>query len=219
MIVVGADEVGRGALAGSLLVCAAAFNVEPEADPRVPGAVSIMPAVQLDRSPVKGVKDSKRFSSESARRKVAALVAGPFLTCPPGFGIVEAKEINEHGMTWAWKTAFTRALDALLLGPEPFVLLVDGDVPSPVPAHLHATQFNLPKADNLWWPVAAASILAKVKRDGWMSELHKEFPAYGFISNKGYGTPSHIQALREHGPCYLHRTQFVDTALGRSEAR
>jgi len=169
----------------------------------------------LHASPVRGVKDSKRFSSHDARVRVAAKIQ-PYLVGPAGLGMVNPQEINEHGMVWAWETACTRALDGLVVElSEPIILLMDGTVPAPVPAHRHVTQFYQPRTDNLWWPVSAASILAKVKRDNLMMDLHQEFPHFGWASNKGYGTPAHIQALREHGPCYQHRTQFVETALSR----
>jgi ribonuclease HII len=199
-VVVGLDECGYGSLSGPLVIGAAAFNL-------VDGWRDDLPC------PIPGgIKDSKAYTSERAR-EVAALCASrapSFLT--KQLGVVTAQEINEHGVTWGLKTGFLRALHPieLMLGRID-LCLVDGLRPM----EWDGEQKCLPKADSLWWPVSAASVFAKVWRDLEMTVLAKEYPHYGFERNKGYGAPFHLEALRTHGPCPQHRTQYVKTALSK----
>lgn len=198
MIVAGLDEVGRGALAGPLTVCAASFQIEgPWRDGR-----------EATVCPILGVKDSKAFTSHAARQQVAARLEQHVALVDHQYAQIEATAINVHGMAWALRTAFERAVNALT--PAPDLVLVDGNAGI---SGWSGPQQHKPKGDSLWWPVSAASVLAKVYRDDLMDLLDDEFPAYGWKSNKGYGTAAHIAALQQHGASALHRTQFVATAL------
>lgn len=197
-IVAGIDEVGRGAFAGPLVVVCAAFQLESDWDPSIP-------------CPVPGVKDSKKYSKVSKREEACrSLIEYPGLLVA-GMGSITNDEINEHGMSWAMKEAIRRAITQVVdRGFSPDIILLDGHEK----AHGWAgKQASTPKADSLWWPVSAASVLAKVYRDGLMAQMNSVHPGYGFGTNSGYGTPDHIAALRKLGPCPLHRTSFIRSSL------
>jgi len=95
-----------------------------------------------------------------------------------------------------------RAVKAL--DPSPETLLVDGIHPVPLPI----TQKCLKKGDQISRSISAASVLAKVYRDRIMRSYHRMYPVYGFDKNKGYGTRQHLEALKRHGPCPVHRLTF-----------
>ena len=236
MIVVGADEVGLGALAGPLFVGAAAFSVDNE----VPIRPDYFRVIDLVFSPlhcpIEGVKDSKKFGSDLSRRRVLDKIKPVALRT--GVGIVQVQEFEILGVSAALATAFRRALasvsprhqtrtirdDTLVElalqavdDQPPFdLVLVDGE--HAVARYPHA-QANRPKGDSAWWPVAAASIVAKVTRDAVMCELAEQYPAYDWKSNKGYGTTSHIRALQEHGMSPQHRSQYCETALATAREK
>jgi ribonuclease HII len=156
-------------------------------------------------SPIEGVTDSKKFSSRKAREVVFRRILKSSYLVDFGLGEATVEEINEHGIDEANRLAFYRAWSSLK--PAPSYMLVDGD--KPAPAFSYSQQMNKPKADFLWWPVGAASILAKVIRDNHMAELGADFPCYDWASNAGYGSPVHLQALKEFGASPLHRSKFV----------
>ncbi len=198
-IVAGIDEVGRGAFAGPLVIVAAAFRIpltEWKAD---------WPC------PLPGIKDSKKYSSVSKREDAAASLLGYPGMVATGLGQVEHTDINAHGMTWAMRTAIDQAVAALCDKTRPDVILLDGNEKA---ASWSGPQQSIPKADDLWWPVSAASVIAKVYRDRLMVDYDKIHPGYGFGKNKGYGTPDHIAALQKLGPCPIHRTSFIRSSLG-----
>lgn len=196
-LVCGLDEVGRGALAGPLMAGAALFRFND--------------TLNLQTPPMPGLMDSKAFSTLSKREHVwKMLLHNPFLL---DFGIGEAsvEEINIHGIDWANNAAFQRAVAAL--NQAPHFLLVDGK--NPVKGWPLQAQFVEPKADAKYWPVSAASIIAKVIRDRLMMELDREFPSYGWETNMGYGSERHKNALARVGATPHHRTQFIQKMLGR----
>ena len=204
MLVAGLDEVGRGSIAGPLLVVAASFEV----------ASWSWDGKTWDKCraatpcPVEGVKDSKAYSSRTRRAAVAALLDAEPSLVGKGLGVVTSRDIDRYGMGKAIHRAFLRALAGLPSVPD--LLLVDGDTPiKPWTGKQHAR----PKADRDWWPVSAASVLAKVMRDGWMVNLDRTYPGYGWSENMGYGTPAHIAALQDLGVTPIHRAQFVRSAL------
>lgn len=206
------DEVGRGPIAGPLLVVAAAFTVDFWPVPCCENHPAGMPKTCTDADclrappicPVKGVKDSKAYSN--ARKRMA--ISAEILACPTfvgrGRGIVSSTDISERGMGWAMRSAFERALISLPVIPE--LLLVDGEVGVPTWA---GPQIWGPKGDNKWWPVAAASVLAKVERDRWMCKLATIYEGYGWDRNKGYGTSEHFEAIQAKGPTPAHRLNFL----------
>jgi ribonuclease HII len=174
----GADEVGRGALAGPV-VCA---------------AVLLPPGFDT-----KGLDDSKMLTESQRRTQADRVLAGAL--CAVEF--VDAEEIDRLNILRASLAGMARAF--LRLSPQPERLLVDGrDLPSlpgvAVEAHI--------KGDGKFAAIAAASIIAKVARDDWMAAQDAAYPGYGFASHVGYGSPSHLEAIRALGPCPLHRRSF-----------
>jgi ribonuclease HII len=193
-LVCGVDEVGRGSLAGPLMAVAASFWSEHG-----------WTFWDRGRSPIEGVKDSKAFSSDAKRTEVFHRILRSQSLFDFGLGEVSVEEINRHGIDDANQMAFQRAL-ADLKQPPNFVI-IDGN--KPILGWSNEHQSYLPKADNRWWPVSAASILAKVIRDSYMTELSEDFPIYQWDSNAGYGSEDHITAIRQYGPSIHHRKQFV----------
>ncbi|UCF86369.1 MAG: ribonuclease HII [Desulfobacteraceae bacterium] len=177
-LIAGVDEAGRGPLAG----------------PVVAAAVIIPQGTQLT-----GIKDSKKMT-EKAREKAFPLVHDQALAT--GIGVVSHKYIDEYNILRASLEAMKRAV--LALDPQPEFLLVDGiqKVPLPVP------QRCLKKGDQISRSISAASVVAKVYRDRIMRCYHEMHPVYDFTQNKGYGTRSHLEALKRNGPSPIHRLTF-----------
>ncbi|WP_422116954.1 ribonuclease HII [Brachybacterium sp. UNK5269] len=191
-IVVGIDEVGRGALAGPVAMGACAIEVTG-------GRAAALP---------EGVRDSKQLT---ARRR-EALVDPILATVRAGaVGWSSAAEIDEIGIVGALTRAALRALDALDL--EIDAILLDGNCDL-LSAALAAADRPAPRvelrvaADRDCASVAAASILAKVARDARMVELDALAPVYGWASNKGYGSAAHRDAIDRHGPHEHHRRSW-----------
>jgi len=177
-IVAGIDEAGRGPLAG----------------PVVASAVILPEDIILP-----GVRDSKKMS-EKAREEAFSLIESKAI----GFSlaVVSSQEIDKVNILQATRKAMKEV--ALTLDPQPDYLLIDGINPVDLPIH----QRCIVKGDNLSLSISAASVLAKVYRDRIMCQYHRLYPDYGFSSNKGYGTPSHIKAITKYGPCHIHRLTF-----------
>ncbi len=199
MIIAGADEVGRGSIAGPLLVVAAAFSVD-----EIDGEV-------LPTCPIENVKDSKMFSSRAKRERVASAISKHPSFLGRGRGVVTSADITAYGMGWAIRMAFERA--ALYLPVVPDLIYVDGEAKI---SGWKGKQIWGPKGDMRWWPCAAASILAKVERDLWMTALDLEYPGYGWKDNSGYGTAKHFAAIHELGITPMHRAGFIQSHLNRS---
>ncbi len=183
--VAGVDEAGRGPLAGP--VAAAAVILDP-------GRLGELP----------GLTDSKKLSP-SRREALFPLIQSASLAWALGWASEE--EIERHNILRASLLAMTRALEGLAVRPQ--AALVDGP---------HAPQAGLPcrplvRGDALSLSIAAASVLAKVSRDRLMERHHQRYPLYGFDRHKGYGTAQHWKALREHGPCPIHRASFLRKGL------
>lgn len=197
-LVCGFDEVGRGSLAGPIIAVGALFVSQDTFTPA--------------NAPIPGLKDSKKFSSAAERRKVFDdLIHSPALI-DFGIGCIWPDEINKCGIDEANARAFYQALE--LLSKEPDFLLVDGVVP--VRNFQRHFQRVEPKADSKYWPVSAASILAKVIRDELMADLHLDFPAYSWNQNAGYGSPAHLAALKTYKGCSQHRKQFIRKVLAEA---
>lgn len=175
----GIDEAGRGPLAGP--VCAAAVILPP-------GLV------------LPGLNDSKKLT-EKKREALYDLITESALHYGIAFATVE--EIETHNILGATFLAMRRAFAQL--GVEPELALVDGnrDPGLAVPTRC------VVKGDATCADIAAASILAKVTRDRYMLEMAERYPMYGFEKHKGYGTAAHYAAIREYGPCELHRPSFL----------
>ncbi len=176
----GIDEAGRGPLAGPVVI----------------GAV-ILPVDSL----IEGVNDSKKVS-EKKREKVFEEIISQAISY--NVGIVDQNTIDEINILNATKLGVKKAIEGLEVKPD--LILVD--------ALTNIETFGIPyksiiKGDAKEYSIAAASIIAKVTRDRMMIEWDKIFPQYGFAKHKGYGTAAHIQALKENGPCMLHRKSFI----------
>ncbi|MCW8963497.1 MAG: ribonuclease HII [Gammaproteobacteria bacterium] len=176
--IAGVDEVGRGPLAG----------------PVIAAAVILDPDNQID-----GLRDSKKLT-EKRRQQLSVIIqerAASF-----AFGRAEVEEIDELNILHASLLAMQRAVLALHIQPDH--ALVDGNR---APA-LSCSVTTIIKGDDKEDAIAAASIIAKVKRDQEMLDLHQSFPDYGFDRHKGYPTRLHIQALQQHGVTIHHRRSF-----------
>lgn len=163
------------------------------------GPVTAAAVVLGDALPPAGLDDSKRLAparretlAEEIRRVCVAIAVVH----------VGAERIDRVGIVAATREAMADALRSLRVGVDH--VLVDG-----LPVGLHARETAMPRADSACACVAAASIVAKVERDTLMRRLALEHPAWGFEEHKGYGTGEHLEALRVHGPCVLHRRSFL----------
>lgn len=186
----GVDEVGRGPLAGPVVV---ACVVLPGPDHPEHAAI---------RERLEGLTDSKQLS-ESRREHFAAIVREVALAWAIVEGDVAAIErLNILGATQAAMGDAVRRVRRVL---RPDRLLVDGHLVIP---GLRAKQEALVKGDGRSISIAAASVLAKVHRDRLMVELHGAYPAYGFDRHKGYPTAQHLEAIARHGLCPQHRRTF-----------
>lgn len=169
----------------------------PLAGPVVAAAV-ILPPKGIPR----GIDDSKKLAHADRARLHDRLRACAIV----GIGIVEAEEIDTLNIYWATMKAMTLAVEAL--GCAPGHVLVDGNR---LPKWGFAAT-PIVKGDSISLSIAAASIIAKHTRDTIMLAHADAHPHYGWHSNKGYGAPDHLRALREHGPCPLHRHSFAPVA-------
>jgi len=177
--VAGVDEAGRGPLAGPVVAAAVIL----EAGTRI-----------------RGVDDSKRLTPDE-RKALDAVIRTRAVAI--GVGIMDSQTIDRVNILEATRRAMRLALNAL--GPEPELVLTDFVFLDGLPC----PQRNLVAGDQRSATVAAASIIAKVARDGIMEEADREYPQYGFGQHKGYATLTHRAALMAHGPCPLHRLSFA----------
>ncbi len=197
-VVVGVDEVGRGALAG-------------------PVSVGVAAVTRCDVWP-EGLADSKRLRAAVREHLVPEIRA---FTLAHAVGHASAREIDEVGIVGALRLAGMRALGVLARdGVVADAVLLDGshDWLSAPPRDLFSADaeeaVQIPrvtmvvKGDDRCVSIAAASVLAKVERDSLMKAAHDDHPAYGWAANKGYGAQGHLAALREHGPSPLHRVTW-----------
>jgi ribonuclease HII len=175
----GVDEVGRGPLAGD--VVAAAVILDPA-------------------RPIIGLRDSKKLSA-ARREELGAQIREQALAWSVARASVA--EIDELNILQASMLAMHRAVRAL--DPQPAYVLVDGNR---LPRWDYASE-PVVKGDDRVPAIAAASILAKVQRDGELQELELRYPGYGFAAHKGYPTPAHLAALRKLGVTPVHRRSFA----------
>ncbi len=188
--IAGVDEAGRGPLAGPVVVAAVIFPLA--------WIESGLP-LELD-----GLNDSKAISEKRREQFYNSLVESPDLS--RAIEIVDPDEIDEVNILQATHNGMTRSINALAKkGGEVDHVLVDGlRVRS-----IQQAQTPIVKGETMSYSIAASSVLAKVTRDRIMIEADKTFPGYGFAKHKGYPTPAHLSALRELGPCAIHRRSFA----------
>jgi ribonuclease HII len=180
--VAGVDEVGRGCLAGPVYAAAVIFDPVQVPD---------------------GLRDSKKLSA-AARERLDQTIRG--VARAWSVARAEVEEIDRLNILRASLLAMRRAVEALALPAQH--CLVDGK---------HAPQLTIPVTtivggDGLEPAIMAASIIAKVARDREMQVLDARYPGYGFAVHKGYGTPSHLEALQRLGVCTIHRRSFAPCA-------
>lgn len=177
-IVAGVDEAGRGCLAGPVVAA----------------------AVILDENrPIHGLRDSKALS-EKKRKELFQEIQEKAFAC--SVGMIGAEEVDRINILQAALLAMEEAV--LALRKKPDCVLIDGNAKTSLPIE----QRTIVKGDSKCASIAAASIVAKVTRDRIMTEVEREYPGYGFSRHKGYPTREHLGALRNLGPCPIHRKSF-----------
>ena len=182
-VVAGIDEAGRGPLAGPVSVAAV-----------------VLP---------KGFSHPKLNDSKQLSEKVRESIYEEIISNEDirwSSVMIEPKEIDEINILQATWEGMRRSFRKL--NPTPDIALIDGKPVRDFPAPHRA----LVKGDSISLSIAAASIIAKVERDRLMVRYAKKYPEYGFERHKGYGTEMHREALREHGPCPIHRYSFAPVA-------
>ena len=181
--IAGMDEVGRGPLAGPV--------------------VTVCAIVDRER-PVLGVRDSKKVT-ENKRNELFPLIEDACVEYRAAF--VDNNVIDEINILNATRRAFQECVQGLQTQPDfLFVDQITG-------LDLVCDHVILPQGDAKSYCIGCASILAKVIRDNYMIEMDRVYPEYNFASNKGYGSQEHIAAIREFGPCPLHRQSFIGNFL------
>ena len=183
-IIVGIDEVGRGAIAGPVTIGAVAIDASRTTFPD-------------------GLADSKLLTP---KRREAMDPQVREWALAHATGSATAAEIDRIGIVSALGLAASRALSSLGVAPD--VLIIDGNTPFLVEEPAGPRIMMRIKADQDCASVAAASVIAKVERDALMTRLHAEHPEYGWDGNKGYGAAVHTGAIRTHGVTQYHRTSW-----------
>lgn len=178
--IAGTDEVGRGPLAGPVVVAAVIMPLDEE--------------LLID-----GIDDSKKLS-EKKREKLYPLILERAVAYSIAFSSPE--EIDRINILNAVKKCMLDAEKGLSVKPD--IILIDA-----VNLEMECDTMPIIKGDAKSYNIAAASIIAKVYRDNLMKKYAEEFPEYDFASNKGYGTAKHIAALKEKGACSIHRKSFI----------
>ena len=178
-VICGCDEAGAGPLAGPVYAAAVVLPFGAE---------------------IPGLNDSKKLTE---KQREALFI--PIKAAAKAYGIAFAtvEEIENLNILNATFLAMNRAISQL--SPQPELALIDGN---------RNTGISVPsrcivKGDSRCADIAAASVLAKVSRDHYMLEMAEKFPEYGFERHKGYGTKAHYDAIREYGPCPIHRPSFL----------
>ncbi|MEN6635840.1 MAG: ribonuclease HII [Clostridiaceae bacterium] len=179
VVLAGMDEVGRGPLAGPVVVCCAAMPREPL---------------------ISYVNDSKKVS-EKRREALYPILSETALGYATAW--VYPDVIDKINILEATRRAFAEAFERMP------IVVTDVLIDALTGLNISARQHPIIHGDALSYSIACASIIAKVQRDHYMIEQDALYPEYGFAQNKGYGTAEHIAALRKHGPCPIHRRSFI----------
>lgn len=177
--IAGVDEVGRGPLAGPVVVAAV-----------------IMPI----NSRIKGINDSKKLS-EKKRNELYKTIYNEALAIEVAF--IDEAVVDEINIYEATKRGMLQAIDQLKIRPEH--VLIDA---MPL-NELQIPHTSIIHGDAISGSIAAASIIAKVTRDLYMEKMDLKYPNYGFKHHKGYCTKDHLEALEKYGPCEIHRKSFA----------
>lgn len=193
--VIGIDEVGRGPLAGPVVVCGVLY-----------------PAHLYKKTLWKGVTDSKKMTARAREEwyeKRDAFIAegGKY-----AIALAAAKEIDTKGIAVCIKKNIASILKELEVKPSETLVLLDGSLRAPE-EFVH--QKTIIQGDNSEKVIALASVYAKVYRDRYMEIKHKKYPLYNWDKNKGYGTISHRKCIKEYGITPLHRKSFLTRILNK----
>ena len=191
-LIAGADEAGRGPLAGPVVAAAVIF----------PADINIT-----------GIDDSKALSAAQREKAFKKIMEASVAV---GLGVVDAEAIDRINILQASLQAMSYAVCSLKVKPD--LILLDGNK---IPENLHPKLKTISAravvgGDSKSLTIAAASIIAKCIRDSLMRTYHDSFPEYGFDKHKGYGTAGHLKALAQYGPCRIHRKSFepIKSILG-----
>ena len=181
-LIAGVDEAGRGPIAGPVVAAAV-----------------ILP----QNCRIKGIRDSKKIPEKEREELFWAILLNALCI---GIGIVESEEIDRINILRATRQAMYSAVMDLTnnISSKPDVILIDAvTIPS-----ITIKQIPIIKGDAKSVSIAAASIIAKVVRDGIMIKYHSIYPQYEFHKHKGYATKSHLDKIERYGPCPIHRKSF-----------
>ncbi|MBY7649617.1 MAG: ribonuclease HII [Candidatus Liberibacter europaeus] len=176
--VAGLDEVGRGALAGPVVVAAVILNPD------------IIPL---------GIDDSKKLTPKKREKIYEEIINSAIVS----IASADHQYIDNNNIHKATLDMMYNAIKKLTISPKS--VLIDG---RSIPKNLSCQSFAIVKGDSVSLSIAAASIIAKVTRDRIMRNAHKQYPYYGFDSHVGYPTAKHLQAIKENGPSRIHRMTF-----------
>lgn len=182
-VVCGIDEAGRGPLAGDVYAAAVIFD---------------------DGIFIDGLNDSKKLTEKKREKLFDEIISKAKAYCVATASVEEIEEVNILQATFL---AMKRAYEGI--GSNADIALIDGNrLPN-----LNCEMKTVVKGDSLSASIAAASILAKVSRDRYMTELAEKYPEYRFDKHKGYGTKLHNELILEYGPCPVHRMSFLKKLL------
>lgn len=187
-LICGADEAGRGPLAGPVSVCA---------------------IIMKSDSQLEWVNDSKKVTERRREILYDKIIEDSVAW---SVQLISQQEIDEINILEATKKGLTLAIKDVIeqLGKKPDIMIVDAlrEIDT-----CGVTYQSIIKGDANCYTISCASILAKVTRDRVMREWDELYPQYGFAHNKGYGTANHITAIKKYGPCPLHRKTFIKNFL------
>jgi ribonuclease HII len=177
--VIGVDEAGRGPLAGPVVACAVSITHE-----------------------IQGINDSKLLSEKKRYKLASEIIKHGKI----GIGIGSVAEIDYNNILSCTLNAMSKAVNSLTSSLDgDFVVLVDGNQKIPgIKSKCH----TIVHGDRIHYSIACASIVAKAIRDYIMLGFDENFPDFGFISHKGYGTKEHLEAISRHGISSIHRRSF-----------
>ncbi|OPJ65515.1 ribonuclease HII [Clostridium chromiireducens] len=185
--IAGVDEVGRGPLAGPIVACSVILDLNV-----------------LDNELIIYINDSKKVK-ESKREELAEIIKEKALSYH--IAVSSNEEIDEKGIAFSNNKVFLESCNSLSIKPD--LVLSDGYLVK----NIQIENKSVIKGDTKSASIAAASIVAKVYRDNLMKEYAKKYPYYDFENNVGYGTSKHIEGLKVHGKCDIHRSSFLTKLL------
>jgi ribonuclease HII len=214
-VIIGVDEVGRGAIAGPLVVVAVAFLRDD------PPPTASYRTTAYEKLVIVG--DSKSFRHPIQRQALDVAVRGTaqaVILIERSPSEIDAKLISvvhQEAITLAIaRCVETVTMAGVYTRPSDFFIVVDGE--TPISPEVPCPAIAIPGADASVWQVGAASVVAKVARDSKMIALQDTYPEYDFAQHKGYPVPAHKKALKKHGPCAEHRKTCLPVILAGGSA-